>query len=249
METEPLIEPASRPIPEPKASGLRLHEEALLSALQPDTGRHRRMSWSRLAVAVGMLGELEIDGSIAILGKALQAKVEVLRQEAHPDPVLEFLLVQMRDSRVQRTLLHWTGVATLRSSLIDRVAMLLVERGILERIQPTPYYAFTKYAYPTVDPKPLQELIETLRNDAVHIGQNDARDTARLAVLDRTGLLWRLLGKRFAKQNRASIRQFEASDLLASVIKSTIRTAHAGLITMLVMTVLQLSQALIPWLF
>ena len=168
---------------------LGLHEELLLLALQDEKGTvEREGSYYQYALAGALLVELQSSGCLSISDDK-DAWVDLVQFRSLADDVLIDTLSKISDSK-RRRLLDWAERLSSDKDLRHPVAQRLCEIGVLENRRERVLLIFSRTVYPTLDPKPEQEIIDRLRQAIfTETEEVSPKTAALLALANSAGLL------------------------------------------------------------
>ena len=213
---------------------LTLPEEVLLLALRDEEGTIPMSSMYGFAVAGAVIAELALRERITVEKVKKSNLVQLIDQRPTGDPLLDDAQTQIRKAKRRASVVSWVG-RLAQASARDRVALRLVQRGILRRAEGRVLFFFSRKAWPTVDPRPEAQLVEHMRR-AIFDGETpDARTAILIGLASSSGLLGNVFEKRDLKERKERIEEIAATahpaDVTSQAVKSAIEAAVAAVMT------------------
>lgn len=217
-------------------------EELLLLCLDDDTGR-RMMGKESLAPALGgaLLVELALRERIGITpheaGRQQRGRVQVISTTPTDHPELDAALGYLADRegiRVKDLLSEFSG-KRITKGLLERLVGRLVQGGVLREERSA---VLGIRSWPTVDPRPEEEVRGRLQSALVG-GQTPAeRTVALIALLAATNRLTKVVTTGDRGALRARAKELSEGDWAAAAVKKAIDEVNA---TMTAVTVAAVS--------
>ncbi len=211
---------------------LRLHERALLLALDDDRGTVHSGPFYSYAVAGGILAELLLEERLALEPRRRGKNVvSVASATQIGDPVIDEVLERIRTTEKPATLETWVSRVAQKDELRHRVARRLAMKGVLRAEEDTVLRLFKRRVYPELDPGPERELVDSLRSAI--LSDDDVADprTAILATLAwHAQLLRPVLGKKELKDRKARLQALGCGDAVADATRAAIDAVQAAVI-------------------
>jgi len=206
---------------------LLLAEELLLVALEDETGRDRA-EWSLDAALAGaLLLDLAAAGAVREEGKAL-----VPDPAAGPGhPVLAAALDALRAADRPRDAKHWVGrLPRALKPLKERVAELLVERGVLSDERRKVLGLFPSRRFVEADPAPEREVRERLHAALVHGAEPEPRTAMLVALLEPTGLVERVVPGEHRREAKRRAKAIADRGVVGGAVDDAIQGVQAAVI-------------------
>ncbi len=207
---------------------LSLAQELLLLALKDEKGT---LAVDSTYVKVGLTGAMLLELLLEERLDVVDKKIRVKNPSVHPDPFLEGVLEQIRDSKKERKLKDWVSRLSDKSpKLIKEMTTSLVAAGILRHEEGRILWVFPHHKHPTNDPTP--ELLIRRRIDDVVLGGStpDARTSSLISIAlacELTGELFEKHVRREAKKRMKEITK--ANEQGAIVIGHVIQEIQAAI--------------------
>jgi len=210
-------------------TGLLLHEELLLLALNDEEGSGR----SDLALAGGLLTELVFHGAIEIETNKRKYKVRAA-EPAQPiaNELLTECLQDITESKKERSAQHWVSKFSTKKGLKHRVAEPLVEKGIVSEKQSKLLF-ITITRYPELDPGPEAEMTERLRVAIEHDVTPSDRTVALLAIANAARLLGNNFDKKLLRSHRERIAALSKGSVASEAVRAAIESVQAATVILL----------------
>lgn len=211
-------------------TGLLLHEELLLLALNDEEGSGR----SDLALGGGLLTELVFHGAIEIETNRRKSKVRVV--EPAP-PIANELLAECRqdiaDSKKERGAEHWVSKFSTKKDLKHRVAEPLVAKGIVSEKQSKLLF-ITITRYPELDPRPEADMTERLRVAIEHHDVTPSeRTVALLAIGNSASLLANNFDKKLLRSQKKRIEELSKESVTSEAVQAGIEGVQTAMILLM----------------
>lgn len=211
---------------------LLLHEELLLLALNEDgSGR------ADTAIGGGLLAELAFQGFVTLEEQGrktiVRAQATTTRTGDTVDEVLEECLAEVNESSKLRDAAHWVGRFSRLNDLTKRVALPLVERGIIDEGSKRILF-FDVARYPERNPVPEALMTERIREaiEHEHMRPTD-RTIALVALANASGLLGNNLDKKMLRAQRKRIKTLSEDQEVAAAVKASIDAIVAATVVMI----------------
>jgi hypothetical protein len=211
---------------------LRLHERALLLALDDDRGTIHTGAYYSYAIAGGVLAELILEERIALEHRRRgERRVVVTRATQVGDPIIDDILERIRTAKKEATLETWVSRVAQIKELRHRVAERLARKGVLKAEEDTVLLLFKRRVYPELDPGPERELVASLR-DAI-LSDDDIADP-RVAILATLAwhaeLLRPVLDSKEQKGRKERIEALGRGDAVADATRSAVEAVQAAVV-------------------
>lgn len=216
---------------------LALHEEVLLLALQDRKGTVVMGAHWGFAVGGALLAELLLQRRLLVDGSGRKPMIEVAEPASTGDEILDETLGRVATAKRRGSVATWVQRLSGTKRLRQRVAMRLVERGILRADEDRVLLLFTRKVYPERDHEPEREIIARLR-DAVFTPTSEIgpRTVVLLALTYHTGLLRAVLDRKELKAGKKRIEEIIEGNVLGDATKEVVRALQAAMIAVSVAT-------------
>jgi hypothetical protein len=210
-------------------SELHLHEQILLLALRDDAGTvESRAGMFTFAMGGAILAELLLAGCISI-DASKRKLVDLIEVRPQRDPVLDEALGLISSARRRRSAANWVARLAQIKRLRHRVAEGLCRRGVLKDAEDKILLLFTRKIYPTIDPEPEQQLIESLRRAIFEdTDEIDPRVCIVAALANGTGLLRAHFDRKELKRRKRRLERITSGDLVGGATKHAVEAVEAA---------------------
>ncbi|MCB2211061.1 GPP34 family phosphoprotein [bacterium] len=204
-------------------TGLALHQDFVLLALNPETGQFRG-NFQSYACAGAVVMELAMHGRIAAEGK----KVMVAGTAAFGDPIVDRMLEQMNSAKRPKSLRNWVSTLGRRSKLTHEIAQTLETRGIV-RSERKRFLGIIPYTtYPLVDPGIRERLVTDLRHAALEADIPPVRLSTLAAFGESTGILRHFFNRQERSLVKKRLKKWKKDDVYARAVGETIAGVQAA---------------------
>ncbi len=210
---------------------LRLHERALLLALDDDRGVVHSGSMYSYAIAGGILAELLLDERVRLEERKRGQPLLTLASATQTgDRVIDDALEKIRNAKRRAPLSTWVAKFA-GTGLKHQVAVQLARKGVLRTGEDRVLLLFRRKIYPELDPAPERDLVASLRHAILSDDDDLDPRTAILAALAwRAGLLRPVLDKKELKARKDRLEALGRGDPVAGATKAAIDAMHAAII-------------------
>ncbi len=217
----------------PKRSPLFLYEEIMLLALRDKEGTVATQ-YIGPVIAGAVLAELLFGGRVKVSADRKQI-VELSSTAPMGDPVIDECLTTIAASSSRRGLKGWVEKLA-RFKLSQKVALQLVERGIVRAEERKVLLIFSRQVYPEISPVPERAIVKRLQSAIFTEMANVTPRTAVLVALaDGAGLLARTFGKREVKLRKKRIAAIVAGSVAGKATKDVIAAQQAAVMAAAIM--------------
>ncbi len=204
-------------------TGLALHQDFVLLALNPETGQFRG-NFQSYACAGAVIMELALRGHISAEGK----KVMVAGNAAFGDPIVDRMLEQISSAKRPKSLRGWVSKLGGRSKLTHEIAQTLETRGIV-RSERKRFLGLIPYTtYPLIDPGPRDRLVTDLRHASLEAEIPPVRLSTLAAFCDSTGILRHFFDRQERSLVKKRLKQWKKDDVYARAVGETIAGVQAA---------------------
>jgi hypothetical protein len=206
---------------------LHLFEEVILLALKDDRGTFYAKSYLP-AVAGAMMAELLLTGRIEIEGK--RKLVNLVDAQPLGDPLLDEVLVRIRDAKRRAALSTWIQRISSTSKLSRRALEGLCRKNILREDEQQILILFKQRVYPELDHGPEQRIIWKLQ-EAIFSPREDLepRVVVLLALANAADLLAIPFERRELRERKTRIKRIINGDLIGEATKEAVEATQAAI--------------------
>jgi golgi phosphoprotein 3 len=212
----------------PGPSGLFLHEELMLLALNDEQGTFSQF-WFGFGMGAAALAELLFAERVKVEEVKKTRLLTLVRSTGVGEPFLDQCLEKVINAKRRASLATWVGRFGSIRGLKQRVAERLCQRGILRKTEGRVLWVFSRDVYPTVNPAPERELVERLRRAIFGDGEVDARTATLAALTYHSGLLNSVFDKRELKQRKARIEALTRTNTVGNAAQEAIVAAEVAM--------------------
>lgn len=213
-----------------------LHEEILLLALSDRDGVVKIGSWYAQAVGGAVVAELLLAGRARVAAEGKKHRLQIVSREPLGDPLADEWLELIAADEKQRKLATWVSRIANTRKLKHRVAMGLVQKGVLKAAEESLLLVFKRKVYPEIDPAPERDARERLRaavlGDAPEV---DVRTVALLSLAKAVDLLPVVFAKKELKAHKRRIADLVSGELAGEAVRETVEAIHAVIVTAAIM--------------
>lgn len=217
--------------PQSRSDELGLHEALLLLILKDAEGTidWRAAQWP-LALGGALLAELVLRERVHIGGDKKQ-RVEIVDERPTGDELLDECLAKLGAARRPANAQTWVTRFSQLRKLRDRVALQLVQRGVLKVAEGQVLLIFKRTLYPEIDPRPERELLTRMKRaiigDTIEV---DARTGLLIALASVSGVLQLHFEKRMLRENKQRVKQIVDGQRIGTAAKAAIAAAQAAVV-------------------
>jgi len=206
---------------------LHLHEQLMLLALRDEKGTlESRASMYGYALGGAILSELTLGGNIQIASDK-KKMVDLVDRTMLGEPVLDECLDLVASAKRRRQASSWVGRFARLKKLRHRVAEGLCRRGILQDSEDKVLLFFSRKIYPTINPEPERQLIESLRKAVFGESETVKPESAIVVSLaNATGLLAIHFDKKKLKERKRRLEQIANGDLAGAATREAVQAAQ-----------------------
>lgn len=214
-----------------RTTRLALHEEVLLLALLDKKGTIAMGAHCAFALSGAIAGELLLGERIRLDEAGKKLMVDLIDRSPTGDDVLDEAIERIATAKRRADVRTWVRRLSAMKRLRHRVALRLVDRGILRADEDKVLLLFTRKIYPERDPKPEREIVARLRQAIfTYTSELDARTTLLIALAHPTGLLRVTFDKKKLKARKKRIERIVASSAIGDATREVIQAVHAAVI-------------------
>ncbi len=204
---------------------LHLHEQVVLLALRDDTGKVGSGSWAQCAAGGVLLAELWFARRITLDKPKRNVLVTLADAKPVGERLLDESLARIAGAKRRAGLSTWVSRISGTRKLVPRIAETLVHRGILRHERARFLIVFERTVFPTVDPRPEQELLAELHrlifNDDP-VDEIEPRSRVLVGIADATGLLRANFDRKELKRRKERIKALRADEPFSKAVEQTI---------------------------
>ena len=218
----------------PKRSSLFLYEEIMLLALRDKEGTVATQ-YIGPVIAGAVLAELLFEGRVKV-GADRKQMLEVANTAPMGDPVIDEALTTIATAPRQRALKGWVEKLARLKQLSQKVALQLVERGIVRAEEGKVLLIFSRQVYPEINPIPERSIVKRLQ-DAIFTDAPSVtpRTSVLVSLADGAGLLSRTFGKREVKLRKKRIAAIVSGSVAGKATKDVIAAQQAAVMAAAIM--------------
>jgi Golgi phosphoprotein 3 len=219
-----------------RARSLHIYEEVMLLALRNDKGTVAGGTMYQQAAGGAILAELILDDRVRVVTEGRSTYGVVQDQAPLRDAVLDECLQRMATDKRRRKLSTWVERFSNTSRLKHRVAMGLVDKGILRMEEKSVLLIFSRRVYPEIDPTHERRILERLRDAiASDDGVVDARTTVLIALGHHASLLKANLDRKSLRARRRRIEAIVNGDAVGKATQQAIEAVQAAIMVAAIM--------------
>lgn len=214
-----------------RTTRLALHEEALLLALQDKKGTVVMGAHCAFALSGAIVGELLLRDQIRLDDSGKKPVVELVDRRPTGDDVLDEAVERIATAKRRAGMQAWVRRLSAMKRLRHRVALRLVDRGILRADEDKVLLIFTRKIYPERDPKPEREIVARLRQAIfTYTSEVNARTAALVALAYHTGLLRSTFDRKRLKARKKRIERIVEGSMVGDATREVIQAVQAAVI-------------------
>lgn len=182
-----------------------------------------------IAAELLMLGRIKTD-------EDNKNKVAVLDDSPTGDELLDEALTMIAEAKRPRKLKDWVQKLGGIKNLKHKVAQALADDDIVAHEKEKVLWLFERQVYPEVNPKPEQELRQSMR-DAVLSDSEDIEPKIAIAVAlaNSAKLLPQVFSKQELKDRKQRIKQLENGELVSKAAKEAVQAIEAAVMVAVIM--------------
>lgn len=211
-------------------TGLMLHEEILLLALDNEKGTARFGSMHAYGMAGGIITELVLSGRLRLEKVKKTLLVDVVQRTQTGDPVLDEALEKMATAKRRASIQTWVSRIAQTRKLHERVATRLRDRGVLRREEGRVLLFFPRDTWPTHDEAPERALVQRIHEAIRGDGMVDGRTATIIALAKAGGVLDAHLEKGEMKARKERIEAIVNGNLVGDATRAAIEAVTAAMI-------------------
>lgn len=220
---------------------LHLYEELLLLALHDEKGT-LNSGYIEHALAGAVLAELLLEEQIIIDDQA-NGTIKLQMEKEPDDPLFRkaYRLINLwqKPMNLEELLSELANLTSLRYLATEQ----LCQRGIVDDVEETILYIFSRKVYPTLDPAPEQEIVSRIRDGIFNQqAQLDPRTCALISLAHHTDYITAAISFHERAKHKARIEAIAKGELAGSATQKAIAACQAAVAASLVFTTIMMSQ-------
>jgi len=178
-----------------------------------------------------ILAELLLEKRIEIEVVKKKQFVNVINPEPAGDPVIDEVLLKLREAKRRATVKTWVPRLSRVKRLKHRVAEELCRRRILRADEDKVLVIFTRKIYPEINPKPERALVERLGKAIFTDTRNvDARTAVLVSLAHNGEVLKNVFDKRRLKRRKDRIEKISNGEVIGPVAKEVMQAVQAAVL-------------------
>ncbi|MGD2135715.1 MAG: GPP34 family phosphoprotein [Gemmatimonadales bacterium] len=214
-----------------RGARLTLYEEALLLALRDKKGTIVTGAHYSFALSGAVVGELLLRERITLDDSGKKLMVDLIDRRPTGDDVLDEAVERIANAKRRGSVQTWVQRLARIKRLRHRVALGLVDRGILKADEDKVLLLFTRKIYPERDPRPEREIVKRLRRAIfTYTSELDVRTVMLVALAHHTGLLRATFDKKKLKGRKKRIEQIIEGSAIGDATRAMVQAVQAAAI-------------------
>ncbi|TWT64266.1 GOLPH3/VPS74 family protein [Rubinisphaera italica] len=220
---------------------LHLYEELLLLALHDEKGTLNG-GYIEHALAGAVLAELLLEDQIIIDDQA-NGLIKLQMDKEPDDPLFRkaYRLINLwqKPMSLEGLLSELANLSSLRYLATEQ----LCDRGVVENVEETILYIFSRNIYPTLNPAPEQEIVSRIRDGIFNDeAQLDPRTCALISLAHHTDYITAAISFHERAKHKARIEVIAKEELAGSATQKAIAACQAAVTASILMTTIMMSQ-------
>jgi hypothetical protein len=200
---------------------LSLPEEILLLILDDETGKLANAS--SLGLNYALAGAVLMDLALHSKIDTDLEKLVVVDRTPTGEPILDRYLAQIAAGKQSESTRYWVSELARRGADIQEKALgMLVEKGILRRVEKKFLWVFETRRYPVIDDREEKEVKRRILDVLLTNEIPEPRDVVLICLADTCALFPTILNKREAERLAPRIAQVRKLDLIGQAVSQAV---------------------------